>query len=215
MALDPLELGVIALMGIAVFIWGPEKVPEIAKQIATARKQLDVYTKQLNGITKELQTSMTTGNIDNLSNVLTSVGVGVDPGPTASNPSTEEIARATAGSPSSPGLSPATATPATAMPAPMLLSPAAVMKNPAILMSSPPPVVKSGDQLLLEMAKQLGIATQGKTRDDIQNEILACAAQPTDSTDSTEAQTAPTSPPVLPADAPTAIPEVVPAQAAA
>src|SRR5271155_6203249 len=85
MALDPLELGVIALMGIAVFIWGPEKVPEIAKQIGAARKQLDVYTKQLNGISKELQTSMTTGNLDNLSNVLTGVGAGALTG----NPSTE------------------------------------------------------------------------------------------------------------------------------
>ena len=91
MVLDPLELGVIALMGIAVFIWGPEKVPEIARQIGTVRKQLDVYTKQLNGITKELQTSMTTGNIDNLSNVLTGVSW-----PGASNPSHSGVAAATA-----------------------------------------------------------------------------------------------------------------------
>lgn len=54
MALDPLELGVIALMAIGVFIWGPDKIPQIAKQVASARKQIDVYTKQLQGISKEL-----------------------------------------------------------------------------------------------------------------------------------------------------------------
>jgi len=200
MALDPLEIGVIALMGIAVFIWGPEKVPEIAKQIGTARKQLDVYTKQLNGITKELQTSMNTGNIDNLGNVLASVGVGA---------TAQEVAPPTAASPSNSGVSAAAATLGSPMPAPMLLSPAGVLKNPATVLLSPPPVVKSGDQLLLEMAKKLGIPTQGKTREDIQNEILTRAAQPT------EAETAPPSPSAPPADAPAAIPEVVPAQAAA
>jgi Sec-independent protein translocase protein TatA len=196
MALDPLELGVIALMGIAVFIWGPEKVPEIAKQIGTARKQLDVYTKQLNGITKELQTSMNTGNIDNLGNVLAGVGIGAAPA----------AAAASAGNPAS-GV--AAATPGSPMVAPMLLSPAAVLKNPATVLLSPPPVVKSGDQLLLEMAKKFGVPTQGKTREDIQNEILARAAQPTEAETAQAALIAP------PADGPADIPEAVPAHAAA
>ncbi|MDA4136093.1 MAG: hypothetical protein OK449_03695 [Thaumarchaeota archaeon] len=207
MALDPLEIGVIALMGIAVFIWGPEKVPEIAKQIGTARKQLDVYTKQLNGITKELQTSMNTGNIDNLGNVLAGVGIGASPA--ASNPAPQGVAQATPGSPSNPASGAGAATPGSPMPAPMLLSPAAVLKNPATVLLSPPPVVKSGDQLLLEMAKKFGIPTQGKTREDIQNEILARAAQPT------EAETAQATPAVPSADVPAATPEAVPTQPAA
>jgi Sec-independent protein translocase protein TatA len=206
MALDPLEIGVIALMGIAVFIWGPEKVPEIAKQIGTARKQLDVYTKQLNGITKELQTSMNTGNIDNLGNVLAGVGIGA--APAASN-AAGQASPSTAASPANPASGGVAATPGSPMVAPMLLSPAAVLKNPATVLLSPPPVVKSGDQLLLEMAKRLGVPTQGKTREDIQNEILSRASQPTEAETAQAALTAP------PADVPVNIPEAVPAPAAA
>jgi Sec-independent protein translocase protein TatA len=139
--LDALELGVIVLMGIGVLVWGPEKVPEIARQIGSARKQLDVYTKQLSGISSELQKSATTGNLDNLNNILT--GFGTTPTPENS------IANQAIGA---------------AVPASALSAPAAVMR--------------SADQLLLEMAKKLGIVTQGKTRDEIQNEILARASPP-------------------------------------
>jgi Sec-independent protein translocase protein TatA len=179
MALDALEIGVIALMGIAVFIWGPEKVPEIARTIGNARKQLDGYTKQLQGISKELQTSMNTGNFDNLSNVLTGAAAG-----------------------------PISAAPATATDAAQVIAPATLQppSNP----SSPlaPPEVKSGDQLLLEMAKQLRITTQGKTRDEIQAEILAKFEVPV------EAQV-PQTAPTAPSEAPAAAPPVPSSQAAA
>lgn len=160
MALDPLELGVIALMGIAVFIWGPEKVPEIAKQIGSARKEIEVYTKQLQGITKELQSSMTTGNLDNLGNVLTGAGAAAGAGAVVNNASPNAT--------NAPGVAPAV---------PVL--PAAVPVSP----SNPAPVTKSADQLLIEMAKQLGVSTAGKTRDDIQSEILLRASQPVEPPD--------------------------------
>ena len=179
MALDALEIGVIALMGIGVFIWGPEKVPEIAKQIANARKEIDVYTRQLQGITKELQTSMSTGNLDNLSGVLTCVG-----GPLANSPSAEEVAKVTG------------AATAVAVIAPVVVPPAPSTSVPSA-------IVKSGDQLLLEMARKLGISTQGKTRDDIQNEILARTSQPE------ESQPMPAAAPAEPqAAAPTVVPGV-------
>jgi len=180
LALDALELGVIALMGIAVFIWGPEKVPEIAKQIATARKQMDVYTKQLQGISKELQTSMSTGNLDNLGNVLTGVGA-----PIAGNPSAQELAVA--------GAVPAgVAVAAVAAP---------VIVPPVPSTSIPPAVVKSGDELLLEMARKLSIPTQGKTRDEIQNEILNRASHQTEEQPLAVApsEVQATAPPVTPA----------------
>ncbi len=41
--------------------------------------------------------------------------------------------------------------------------------------SSSPPVPKSADQLLLETAMQLGISTEGKTREQISQEIVAKA----------------------------------------
>src|SRR2546427_6331467 len=44
----------------------------------------------------------------------------------------------------------------------------------------PPPsqTVKTGDQLLIEAARKLGIPTQGKTREQIQEEIIALAQRP-------------------------------------
>ena len=153
MVLDALEIGVVVLMAVGVLVWGPEKVPEIAKTISNARKQLEGYTKQLSGISKELQASMDTGNFDNLSNVLT----GASAGPISGTPTAAEVAAATQNA-GAPAVSPAPAA-------------AQVPFSPLS-----PPVVKSGDQLLLEMAKQLRVSTQGKTRDEIQAEILERAS---------------------------------------
>ncbi len=169
MALDALEIGVIALMGIAVFIWGPEKVPEIARTIGNARKQLDGYTRQLQGISKELQTSMDTGNFDNLGNVLTGAAAGpISGAPTESAGSTVPSETQTPVAPSSPLAAPA---------------------------------VKSGDQLLLEMAKQLRITTQGKTRDEIQTEILARFEVPVEAQTPQVAQSTPAKSPAAPSPA--------------
>ncbi len=161
MVLDAIELGIVAVMALSVFIWGPDKIPDIAKTLTTARKELNVYTKQLQGITKELETSINSGNFDNLSNVLT----GAVAGPLAGAPTTTKaVASATSAPSPVPGLVAAEVAqaPASAIP----------------LRTDAPPPVKSGDQLLLEMAKQLRIKTAGKTRDEIQNEILTRAANP-------------------------------------
>src|SRR5580700_1983675 len=97
MALDILEWGVIAIMGASILIWGPEKVPEIAKTLGRAKKEFDGATKQLQGITKELQTGMNNGNfdIDSISNAL----IGAGNAGTPANLTPEEIAQASAGSP--------------------------------------------------------------------------------------------------------------------
>lgn len=155
--LDAIELGVVAVMAISVFIWGPDKIPDIAKTLSTARKELNVYTKQLQGITKELESSINTGNFDNLSSVLT----GAVAGPLTGAPATTSPVAA------------ATAAPALAAP-----DVAQTSASTTPLRTDAPPPVKSGDQLLLEMAKQLRIKTAGKTRDEIQNEILTRAANP-------------------------------------
>lgn len=178
MVLDALEIGVVVLMAIGVLVWGPEKVPEIAKTISNARKQLDGYTKQLSGLTKELQTSMNTGNFDNLGNVLTGAAAG--PLSEGASPSPEEMAAAAANAQSG-------------SPAPSVAPPAPGTSSLA------PPVPKSGDELLLEMAKQLRITTQGKTRDEIQSEILARASSPAETHSTGSGTTASTSPaPVTP-----------------
>jgi hypothetical protein len=138
LALDVLEWGIILAMGAGILIWGPERIPEMAKTLAQARKQLDGATKQIQGITKELQTGINGGNlnIDSISNAL--IGVGADAGAsptTAPDPSAQALAAATA--------SGTTGT-----------------------------QKKSADQLLIEMARNLNVSTQGKTREEISQAIM-------------------------------------------
>jgi Sec-independent protein translocase protein TatA len=175
MVLDALEIGIVAVMAISVFIWGPDKIPDIAKTLSTARKELNVYTKQLQGITKELESSINSGNFDNLSSVLTGAAAGPLTGAS---------------------VAPNQATAVNASPALAAPEAAQVPTSGVPLRTDAPPAVKSGDQLLLEMAKQLRIQTAGKTRDEIQNEILTRAANPIEYQSS----------PLPPAEAPEASP---------
>ena len=39
MALDPLELIVIAVIVVVVLLWGPKKIPELARSLGQARKE--------------------------------------------------------------------------------------------------------------------------------------------------------------------------------
>jgi mttA/Hcf106 family len=153
MALDILEWGVIAVMGVSILIWGPEKVPDIAKTLGRAKKEFDGATKQLQGITKELQTGINSGNfdMDSLSNALMGAGTATGiPG----NLTPEEIARASAGSPAYIG--------------------------PNGVATTLPPVApkKSADQMLIEMAKSLRIETQGKTREEVSQAIMERVSSP-------------------------------------
>lgn len=147
MALDALEWGVILIMGAGILIWGPDKIPEMARTLAEVKKQFDGATKQLQGLTKELQTGLDTGNLnlDTISNALIGAGTGAT---IPNNPSAEEIAKATAGSPSSPG-------------------PAAAVQG-----AGPAAPKRSADEMLIEMARSLRIDTKGKTREEISQAIM-------------------------------------------
>ena len=110
MALDPLELVVVGVIVIVIFLWGPQKIPEIARAIGRARKEYEQASKELSG------------------------------------------ALAAAGSPS------ATTPPASAS-----------SSSGPIVASSPS---RTGDELLIETARKLGISTMGKTREQISEEIV-------------------------------------------
>ena len=92
---DPLQWIVIGVIVIAIFLWGPQKLPELARGLGRAKKEFE-------NASKEVGESMT----------------------------------GTGQSPSTP---------------------------------------KSADQVLLETARQLGISTEGKTREQISQEIVAKA----------------------------------------
>lgn len=110
MALDPLELVVVGVILIVIFLWGPQRIPEIARAIGRARKEYEQASKELSG-------------------ALTAAG------------------------------SPSGAVPAASAPS----------AGGSIAESRP---VKTGDELLMETARRLGISTMGKTREQISEEIV-------------------------------------------
>ncbi len=97
---DPVQLIVIGVIIIAVFLWGPQKIPDLARALGRARREFDDASK---------------GVYDSATG---------------------------------------TAAPA-ARPAPE----------------------KTGDQMLIDTAKALGLPTEGKTREQISQEIISKQAQ--------------------------------------
>ncbi|MDG6901412.1 MAG: twin-arginine translocase TatA/TatE family subunit [Nitrososphaerota archaeon] len=102
---DPIQWVVIGVVIIALFLWGPQKIPDLARALGRARKEFDNASKEMN---------------DAMSG---------------------KVPQAT------------TSSQASGIPAPE----------------------KTGDQILIETARQLGISTEGKTRDQISAEILSKA----------------------------------------
>ena len=94
MAFDATELIVIAVIAIVIFLWGPQKIPELARGLGRAKREFDMASKEISGA--------------------------VAPAPGAA-----------------------------------------------------PTAALSGDELLIRTARQLGISTEGKTREQISEEIVA------------------------------------------
>lgn len=99
MALDPIEWIVIGVIVVVIFMWGPAKIPELAKSLGLAKKEFDDAKKQFG------------------------------------NP-TQELLKAASQSPA----------PATQI---------------------------SADDLLIQTARKMGIVTEGKTREEITNEMVS------------------------------------------
>ena len=102
---DPMQWLIIGVIVVVIFLWGPQKIPDLAKALGRARKEFDSASKEMN--------------------------------------------------------------------AAMTMTPAqAVAQVAAQTTVQKPPVEMTGDQMLVDTAKQLGINTEGKTRDQISQEIL-------------------------------------------
>lgn len=92
---DPLQLIIIGVILVVIFLWGPQKIPELARGLGRAKREFEKASR-------EVEDSVTTSS------------------PTPSTP-------------------------------------------------------KTGDQVLVETARELGISTEGKSRDQISSEIVAKA----------------------------------------
>jgi len=93
---DPVQWIIIGVIVVVIFLWGPQKIPDLAKAIGRARREFDQASKDVQGMATGTSTSQ-----------------------------------------------------AQAAPA------------------------KSGDQMLIETARALGISTEGKTREQISQEIIS------------------------------------------
>jgi sec-independent protein translocase protein TatA len=131
MALDPVALATIAVVVLVFFLWGPQKIPELARMVAMARREFDNATKEFQKVSAGIQNG------------------------------------------TSPFLAPTTPAPAGAAGAPLPLA-----AQQGVRSALPQPAAKTGDQLLIEAARKLGIPTGGKTREQIQQEIIAMAQRP-------------------------------------
>lgn len=96
---DPIQWIIIGVIVIAIFLWGPQKIPDIARALGRARKEFDQASKEMN----------------------------------------DTFSGATSASGTAPR----------------------------------PPAEFTGDQMLVETARKLGIATEGKTREQISQEIVS------------------------------------------
>ena len=107
MALDPIEWIVIGVIVVVIFLWGPTKIPELARSFGRAKKEFDNAKKEAESSVASLVTS-------------------------------------------SP-------------------QPAATQPPPAVQPAQP----SSSDDILLQTARRLGISTEGKTKQQISEEIVA------------------------------------------
>jgi sec-independent protein translocase protein TatA len=131
--LVPLELGIIAVMGVVLLLWGPQKIPDLARALGRAKKEFDAASKEF----------QKAANIQSPGNSLSALFAAP-----ASQP----------------------------QPGPFPRQPVA----PAAETAPPPPPKPTGDELLIDTARKLGIVTQGKTREQVQQEIIDLAKKAPD-----------------------------------
>jgi sec-independent protein translocase protein TatA len=92
---DPLQLMIIGVIVVVIFLWGPQKIPELARGLGRAKREFEKASREVEG------------------------SVTLEP-----------------------------------------------------IAPTPP---KTGDQVLVETARQLGISTEGKSREQLSQDILARA----------------------------------------
>jgi TatA/E family protein of Tat protein translocase len=153
MALDPIEIMVVLAVLVGIFLWGPSKIPEMARSLGRAKKEFDTAQKELQEVTKQFGAE---SGLTSLTRVTSATSGGTILDRLTGLMSEPPQAQAPPG-PQPPQLPQAP----TAAPTP----------------SAPPAEAdsKSADQVLINTARELGINTEGKTRQEISQEILAKA----------------------------------------
>ena len=76
MALDPLELIIIGVIVLVVFLWGPKKIPELARSIGLARKEFSQAKKEIENPSAVVFSQEQTG--DELTEVAHRLGIATE-----------------------------------------------------------------------------------------------------------------------------------------
>lgn len=137
MVLSPLEWLIIGAVVIVVIMWGPKKLPELARALGRAKKEFDSAAKEVQEVSKDLQNPIKE-IAEDIEKESTAVRTGLRT--ESSSPSTRSKARQDG----------------------------------------------SKHDILINTAKDIGIATEGKTRDEISRAIVAEASKQSDRNDSHE-----------------------------
>ena len=142
MALDPVELLIVGAVVVVIFLWGPGKIPEMARSLGRAKKEFDNAQKEFRDVTKQFQDESGLTGISQAAKG-------------ASSGSLMDRLTSLAGDQT------------TVEPKPVPQLTQAVVAPPAAASDA-----KSADQILVDTARELGIDTEGKTREEISKEIL-------------------------------------------
>lgn len=137
MVLSPLEWLIIGAVVIVVIMWGPKKLPELARALGRAKKEFDSAAKEVQEVSKDLQSPIKE-IAEDIEKESTAVRTGLRT--ESSSPSTISKARQDG----------------------------------------------SKHDILISTEKDIGIATEGKTRDQISRAIVAEASKQSDRNDSHE-----------------------------
>src|SRR5437016_2987347 len=142
MALDPIELLIVGAVVVVIFLWGPSKIPEMARSLGRAKKEFDTAQRDLQEVTKQFQAESGLASLTNA----------------ASSTSSGTILDRLTGlmsAPLQPEVSPSAQPPPPALPQATPASadtPAAAPPPPPVV---PTPDSKSADQVLIDTARQL------------------------------------------------------------
>jgi sec-independent protein translocase protein TatA len=169
MALDPIELLVVGAVVVVIFLWGPSKIPEMARSLGRAKKEFDSAQKDLQEVTKQFQAQSGLTGLTTAANAASAASGG------------SILDRLT-------GLMSAVPQPESAPSTQPAQLPQATPVVPAVV----PAASKSADEVLIDTAKQLGISTEGKTRQEISQEILAKAKAGSSGSSSSSSSPVPT-----------------------
>jgi sec-independent protein translocase protein TatA len=63
---DPLQWIIIGIIVVVIFLWGPQKIPELARALGRARKEFDNASKEFEGAAKGVESPATPKTADQI-----------------------------------------------------------------------------------------------------------------------------------------------------